>query len=85
MCGGYRRTCSRAASTGSTGFHITMRITVLQQQTKSLQGGANPAPEAAGFSKRIDSVKHLLLKPFASEQCAKIPRAVNYAQDVYAV
>ena len=66
-------------------FHITMRITVLQQPTKSLQGEANPAPEAAWFSKRIDSVKHLLLKPFASEQCAKIPRAVNYAQDVYAV
>ena len=39
-------------------FHITMRITVLQQQTKSLQGEANPAKEAAGLSKRIDSVKH---------------------------
>ena len=41
-------------------FHITMRITVLQQQTKSLQGEANRAKEAAGLSKRIDSVKHLL-------------------------
>ena len=27
-------------------FHITMRITVLQQQTKSLQGEANRAKEA---------------------------------------
>jgi hypothetical protein len=41
-------------------FHITMRITVLQQQTKSLQGEANRAKEATGWSKRIDSVKHLL-------------------------
>ena len=40
--------------------HITMRITVLQQQTKSLQGEANRAQEAAELSKRIDSVKHLL-------------------------
>ena len=30
-------------------FHITMRITVLQQQTKSLQGEANRAKEAAEF------------------------------------
>jgi len=37
-------------------FHITMRITVLQQQTKSLQNEA----EAAELSKRIESVKHLL-------------------------
>jgi hypothetical protein len=41
-------------------FHITMRITVLQQQTKSLQGEANRAKEAAELSKRIDSIKHLL-------------------------
>ena len=41
-------------------FHITMRITVLQQQTKSLQGEANWMREAGEFSQRIDSVKHLL-------------------------
>ena len=41
-------------------FHITMRITVLQQQTKSLQGEANTGEKAGGLSKRIDSVKHLL-------------------------
>ena len=41
-------------------FHITMRITVLQQQTKSLRGELNRAKEAAEWSKRIDSVKHLL-------------------------
>jgi hypothetical protein len=41
-------------------FHITMRLTVLQQQTKSLQGEAGRAETGAGISKRIDSVKHLL-------------------------
>jgi len=41
-------------------FHITMRITVLQQQTKSLQGQANQTETATGMSKRIESVKHLL-------------------------
>src|SRR5260370_23765799 len=41
-------------------FHITMRITVLQQQTKSLQGEVNRAEEAVEWSKRINSVKHLL-------------------------
>ena len=37
-----------------------MRITVLQQQTKSMQGEVNRAEEAVDWSKRIDSVKHLL-------------------------
>lgn len=41
-------------------FHITMRITVLRQQTKSLQGEARRAETATGLFKRIDSVKHLL-------------------------
>src|SRR5215831_16030936 len=41
-------------------FHITMRITVLQQQTKSLRGEANRTKEAAELTKRIDSMKHLL-------------------------
>jgi hypothetical protein len=39
-------------------FHITMRITVLQQQTKALQ---EEQPQAgADVSKRLESVKHLL-------------------------
>jgi hypothetical protein len=39
-------------------FRITMRVTVLQQQTKALQ---EEQPETgAGVSKRLHSVKHLL-------------------------
>jgi hypothetical protein len=39
-------------------FHITMRLTVLQQQTKALQ---EERPETGGdVSKRLESVKHLL-------------------------
>jgi hypothetical protein len=39
-------------------FHITMRVTVLQQQTKALQ---EERPETgAAVSKRLESVKHLL-------------------------
>lgn len=39
-------------------FHITMRVTVLQQQTKALE---EERPETgADVSKRLDSVKHLL-------------------------
>ena len=42
-------------------FHTTMRITALQQKTKSLHGEANPVvKEAAGLSTRIDSLKPLL-------------------------
>ena len=41
-------------------FHITMRITVLQQQSQSMQGEANNVKAAAGWPKQIDSVKHLL-------------------------
>jgi hypothetical protein len=37
-----------------------MRLTVLQQQTKSLQGEAARAETGPGISKRLDSVKHLL-------------------------
>ena len=39
-------------------FHITMRITVLQQQTKALQ--AERADEGTASSKQIESIKHLL-------------------------
>ena len=39
-------------------FHITMRVTVSQQQTKALQ---EERPETgADVSKRLGSVKHLL-------------------------
>lgn len=39
-------------------FHITMRLTVLQQQTKALQ---DEQPQTgANISKRLESVKHLL-------------------------
>jgi hypothetical protein len=39
-------------------FHITMRLTVLQQQTKALQEERSETGAAA--SKQVDSVKHLL-------------------------
>jgi hypothetical protein len=39
-------------------FHITMRLTVLQQQTKALQ--EQQPQTSAEISKRLDSVKHLL-------------------------
>jgi hypothetical protein len=39
-------------------FHITMRLTVLQQQTKALQ--AERPDEGASSSKQIASIKHLL-------------------------
>ena len=39
-------------------FHITMRLTVLQQQTKALQ--AERPDEGASSSKQIESIKHLL-------------------------
>jgi hypothetical protein len=39
-------------------FHITMRLTVLQQQTKALQEGRPESGAAA--SKQLESIKHLL-------------------------
>ncbi len=39
-------------------FHITMRLTVLQQQTKTLQ--ADRADEGSAASRQIESIKHLL-------------------------
>lgn len=41
-------------------FHITMRLTVLQQQTKTLKAEEGQAEEAATISKQLESVKHLL-------------------------
>jgi hypothetical protein len=46
-------------------FHITMRVTVLQQQTKALQ---EERPETGtAVSKRLESVKHLLWHGNAEE------------------
>jgi hypothetical protein len=41
-------------------FHITMRVTVLQQQTKTLVAEAGRAETGTATAKRIDSVKHLI-------------------------
>jgi hypothetical protein len=41
-------------------FHITMRVTVLQQQTKTLMAEAGRAEIGADAAKRIDCVKHLI-------------------------
>jgi hypothetical protein len=41
-------------------FHITMRLTVLQQQTKSLQAEAGRVDIGTEISTGLDSVKHLL-------------------------
>ncbi len=41
-------------------FHITMRVTVLQQQTKTLMAEAGRTQIGAAAAKRIDSVKHLI-------------------------
>ena len=58
------KTCSRCRNLHPNSehlidwFHITMRLTVLQQQTKALQ--AERADQGATASKQIQSVKHLL-------------------------
>ena len=41
-------------------FHITMRLTVLQQQTKSLRSEVGWDAVADGISSQLESVKHLL-------------------------
>lgn len=46
-------------------FHITMRLTVLQQQTKALQ--QEHAQTGADVSKRLENVKHLLWHGNAEE------------------
>ena len=51
-------------------FHITMRLTVLQQQTKALQ---QERPETgADVSKRLESVKHLLWHGNAEEALERL-------------
>ena len=51
-------------------FHITMRVTVLQQQTKALQ--EEQPQTGADVSKRLDSVKHLLWHGNAEEALKRL-------------
>jgi hypothetical protein len=51
-------------------FHITMRLTVLQQQTKGLQ--ADRPNEGLAASKQIESIKHLLWHGNADEALDRI-------------
>ena len=53
-------------------FHITMRITVLQQQTKALL--AERPEEGAAASKQIGSIKHLLWHGNVDEALDRIDR-----------
>lgn len=51
-------------------FHITMRLTVLQQQTKALQ--EEQPQTGADVSKRLESVKHLLWHGNAEEALERL-------------
>ena len=51
-------------------FHITMRLTVLQQQTKGLQ--VERPETGADVSKRLESVKHLLWHGDAAEALERL-------------
>ena len=51
-------------------FHITMRLTVLQQQTKGLQ--AERPETGADVSKRLESVKHFLWHGNAEEALERL-------------
>ena len=58
-------------------FHITMRLTVLQQQTKSLRAEQDEAGTAA--SKQVESIKHLLWHGNTEEA---LNRLVNFMMDL---
>jgi hypothetical protein len=58
-------------------FHITMRLTVLQQQTKSLRAEQEEAGTAA--SKQVESIKHLLWHGNAEEA---LDRLANLMMDL---
>ncbi len=58
-------------------FHITMRLTVLQQQIKSLQ--VEQGEFGAAVSRRVESVKHLLWHGNAEEA---LERLVNLIMDL---
>jgi hypothetical protein len=55
-------------------FHITMRLTVLQQQTKSLR--AEQEEGGAAASKQIESIKHLLWHGNAEEALDRLASVV---------
>lgn len=57
-------------------FHITMRLTVLQQQTKSLR--AEQEEVGAAASKQVESIKHLLWHGNAQEA---LDRLVNFMME----
>ncbi|MGH9345013.1 MAG: hypothetical protein ACRD19_14790 [Terriglobia bacterium] len=50
-------------------FHITMRLTVLQQQTKALQ---EAPPGKSGASEQLESVKHLLWRGNVEEALERL-------------
>jgi hypothetical protein len=58
-------------------FHITMRLTVLQQQTKSLRPEQEEVGTAA--SKQVESIKHLLWHGNTEEA---LDRLVNFMMDL---
>jgi hypothetical protein len=58
-------------------FHITMRLTVLQQQTKSLRAEQEEVGTAA--SKQVESIKHLLWHGNTEEA---LDRLVNFMMDL---
>jgi hypothetical protein len=58
-------------------FHITRRLTVLQQQTKSLRAEQEEVGIAA--SKQVESIKHLLWHGNAEEA---LDRLVNFMMDL---
>ena len=58
-------------------FHITMRLTVLQQQTKSPR--AEQEEVGAAASKQVESIKHLLWHGNAEEA---LDRLVNFMMDL---
>jgi hypothetical protein len=58
-------------------FHITMRLTVLQQQTKALQ--EERPPTGATVSKQVESIKHLLWHGYVEEA---LERLANLLMDL---
>lgn len=61
-------------------FHITMRLTVLQQQTKTLQAEPGQAEEAT-ISKQLESIKHLLWHGNVAESLDRL-EALNIDLDL---
>jgi len=60
-------------------FHITMRLTVLQQQTKTLQSERPEEAEGAKASKKLESIKHFLWHGNVEEA---LERVVHLSMDL---